>query len=686
MGHEDRNDGIMKCKVISDQRSVIRGALFLLGRQSLRRKGGFGFLLVQIQDDMMELERLRLLRKLLVDKTTKGHILWGTDAYQDRGEAYGKGREMQVPLFLYENMGVITARARKAMEQQSNRTRQHGEVFTPRWVCDEMIDAIDADFFGLEKLPADAWQELLTLFEETKKSWKKYVDNKRLEITCGEGPYLTERYDVSTGEMIPLPERRGIVDRKLLVISHFAKDRDEWIYWALRAAEASYGYEFQGDNLLIARVNMMKTFAEHYAHRWEEAPPLSLLRRLVNKVVWNLWQMDGLTQRLPCCTEDQEGENLFAYADMDISSILAENQPHTQVYFWRKKKHIPFGQMKERDGNMKFDYIIGNPPYQEDTNGAGRQAKPIYNLFFNELKEMQPKCMCLITPSRWFAGGMGLDKFRESMMNDSHLKTIVDFTNAKDCFPNISISGGVNYFVWKKSYNGMCSFTNTTNGETTTRVRPLNEFPVLVRYNHAVDIIHKAIDGAENNLAVIASGLMPFGLSTSYRGEKEKSKDKPLTLYASNGTTYISESEINKGLEYLDTFGVMVSKTGAEHAGEPSKDGKFRVIPSSMRVKEPNEVCTHSYFLIGSYKDKATAENLLKYMKTQFVRFLILMSMSGFGLSKLVLNFVPMQDCTSSSDIDWSKSISEVNQQLYKKYGLSQEEVDFIEKNVKEMK
>ena len=129
----------------------------------------------------------------------------------------------------------------------------------------------------------------------------------------------------------------------------------------------------------------------------------------------------------------------------------------------------------------------------------------------------------------------------------------------------------------------------------------------------------------------------------------------------------------------------MVSKTSAEHAGEPGKDGKFRVIPSSIKVIGPNEVCTHSYFLIGNFDSIDKAFNLLKYMKTRFVRFLMLMCISGFGLSKLVLNFVPLQDFTPSSDIDWSKSIHEIDLQLYKKYGLNQEEIDFIEKNVKEM-
>jgi site-specific DNA-methyltransferase (adenine-specific) len=336
-------------------------------------------------------------------------------------------------------------------------------------------------------------------------------------------------------------------------------------------------------------------------------------------------------------------------------------------------------------GKKLFDYVIGNPPYQEDTDGAGRQAKPVYNLFVDEAKKITRKSISLITPSRWFSGGMGLDGFRNEMLNDRHLKGIVDYTNAKDIFPNTSISGGVNYFIWKSDYEGDCTFTNTTNGETTTLVRDLREFPVLVRYNQAVDIIHKVHNASSDNLASIASGLMPFGLSTSYRGRKQKSAKDSLTLYASNCVTYISPDEISKGTDYIGKWEVMVSKTGAEHAGEPSKDGTFRVIPSSMKVVGPNEVCTHSYFLIGCFDSKKPADNLYKYMRTRFVRFLMLMSMSGFGLSKLVMNFVPLQDFTDSSDINWNNDERKIEKQLYQKYGLSDDDISFIEANIKEM-
>ena len=332
-----------------------------------------------------------------------------------------------------------------------------------------------------------------------------------------------------------------------------------------------------------------------------------------------------------------------------------------------------------------FDFVIGNPPYQEDTNGAGRQAKPVYNIFMDEVKKLDPKSISLITPSRWFSGGMGLDRFRNEMLNCHHLKSIVDFTNTKDIFPNTSVSGGVNYFVWQKEYYGDCEFTNITNGKKTVKTRDLSEFPILVRYNQAVDIIRKVKSKSEDSLDTITSGLMPFGLSTSYRGREKKTVKDSLTLYASNCITYISPKEITNGKEYVGKYKVLISKTGAEHAGEPSRDGCFRVIPSSMKVIGPGEVCTHSYFLIGQFEDKRLAENVYKYMSTKFVRLLMLMAMSGFTLSKIVMAFVPLQNFTPDSDIDWSQSIHDIDLQLYKKYGLDENEIKFIETNVKEM-
>lgn len=343
---------------------------------------------------------------------------------------------------------------------------------------------------------------------------------------------------------------------------------------------------------------------------------------------------------------------------------------------------------KGENGQMKFDAIVGNPPYQEETGGAGRQARPIYNYFVEQAKNLNSTYVSMITPSRWFSGGMGLDKFRDNMTSDNKLMKITDFTNAKDCFPQISISGGVNYFLWNNNYNGDCVVENIHDGKISVAKRPTNEFSYFVRYNEAVSILHKVLSLSNcdfETIASIISPLMPFGLSTNYRGRAVKSNEDNLSLYASTGVTYIGESEISKGSEYIRKYKVMMSKMSAEHAGEPDKNGMFGIFTKSMRVLEPNEVCTHSYFLIGLYDTEAEAKNTLKYLKTKFVRFIVMTTLSAVNLSKLVFENVPLQDFTSNSDIDWNKSIAEIDKQLYAKYNLSKDEITFIEKKIKPM-
>ena len=332
--------------------------------------------------------------------------------------------------------------------------------------------------------------------------------------------------------------------------------------------------------------------------------------------------------------------------------------------------------MSEEDKKFKFDVVIGNPPYQEDTDGAGPQAKPLYNLFVEQIERMGTPIASIIMPSRWFAGGMGLNKFRNLMMNDTHIKKIVDYPNSKEVFSNTSIGGGVCYFIRNIDYVGECEFINVSNGIINKMSRSLNEFPVLVRYNEAVSIIRKVIPSDDNVLANIMSSLMPFGLNTSYRGQKEKQNDDDLKLYASSeSVTYINREEIKKGNEFIDKYKVLISKTASEHAGEPDKSGMFNVIPSTMRVIAPGEVCTHSYFVAGQFENRDVAENLLNYLKTKFVRFLVLQSMSSIGLSRKVFTFVPKQDFSQSWD----------DAKLYKKYNLTNDEIKFIDSMIKEM-
>lgn len=330
---------------------------------------------------------------------------------------------------------------------------------------------------------------------------------------------------------------------------------------------------------------------------------------------------------------------------------------------------------KMGDGKMRIDAIVGNPPYQQSTSDSSRQAKPIYNLFIQQAMKMQPTYLSMITPSRWFAGGMGLDGFREEMMQTKEISKMVDFVNAKDCFPQISISGGVCYFLYDHHHSGVCEFSNVFNGERDTLNRPLNEFPVLVRYNKAVSILHKIAEQKEASVSSMVSPISPFGLPTSVRGSDSPTSGENIKLISSKGVSYIEKSFIKEDNPYFDAFKVLVSQTSAEHAGEPSKDGSYRVLTSSMTILKAGEVCTHSYILLGPIKTFKEAKNVFGYLRTKFARFLILLALSSIHISRSTFVFVPMQNFEESWD----------DKKLYEKYGLSEDEIAFIERTIKPM-
>lgn len=381
---------------------------------------------------------------------------------------------------------------------------------------------------------------------------------------------------------------------------------------------------------------------------------------------------------------------LFGFRDVDRKANIKNEQLITrassdQEALVRDLKSVGFWKGNKSQQEMKFNAVVGNPPYQQDTDGAGRQAIPLYNLFVDIAKYLYPDNISMIMPARWYAGGMGLDKFRDSMKSDRHIYKIVDYVNAKDCFPNISISGGICYFLWKQSYYGQCMFTNIKNDIRTTDSRYLDEFNVIVRYNEALSIIRKVKSLNQQTIDSIISPLMPFGLSTNVRGRMNKSNVDSLRLLASDGISYLSVNEVSKGKELIHRYKVFMSKMSAEHAGEPDKNGMFSVFTKTMKVGVPNDICTHSYFVIGSYDTEIESVNTLKYLQTKFVRCIVSITLSAVNLSKLVFFNVPLQDFTSASDIDWSQSISDIDRQLYSKYGLSDDEIAFIEKMIKSM-
>jgi site-specific DNA-methyltransferase (adenine-specific) len=319
---------------------------------------------------------------------------------------------------------------------------------------------------------------------------------------------------------------------------------------------------------------------------------------------------------------------------------------------------------------MKFDVIIGNPPYQLSDGGNGSSAIPIYNKFVEQAKKLNPRYLSMIIPSRWFAGGKGLDDFRKSMLEDSRIVKMVDYVNAKDCFQGISLGGGVNYFLWDRDHPGQCEFTNIHDGKVSIQKRNMNEFPVFVRYNEAVSIIHKVLAQKPPLVSEVIGTRNPFGFPSSARGIDNSKLE--IKIYSSAGVGYVSRAEVKLGVSDIDKYKVMVSKVTSEHAGEPDKSGMFKVI-SRAEVLPPKTVCTDSYLIAYCDEDRNKVQHFYEYLCTKFFRFLLLQAVSSINLSKDKFCFVPLLDLNTT----WT------DKELYRLYNLSQDEIDFIESMIK---
>ena len=363
----------------------------------------------------------------------------------------------------------------------------------------------------------------------------------------------------------------------------------------------------------------------------------------------------------------------------DLIDVI-KNNPATFVNEVRDGRR--FWKANDKD-HMTFNAIVGNPPYQVmDGGGAGYSALPVYQDFVNISRVINPQFMSLIIPARWYAGGKGLDNFRDTMLQDRRINLLFDFTESKDCFPSADIAGGICYFLWNRKYKGKCIVTSVSNNERNSNLRDLGEFSTFIRQSEAISIVHKIIDETIITLDNIVYSRKPFGLDNNFVG-KQKPYDHCITVYGSQGISYADKDVVSQNTELIDNWKVIASKASAQ-GGRADKDGKRKVIPK-IEVLTPNVVCTESYLLLSSFSNEDSANNLCKYVKSKFFRFLLSLKVITQNISKDCFRFVPLQDFTSNSDIDWSRSIGEIDAQLYEKYGLERDEIDFIERMIKPM-
>jgi len=658
-------------------------------------------MIINIQDDILILHNHGILKRLLEDKTTKKNIMWATDAYNDFGAQYYRNEEIKPELITGRNSDIIKTRARKELEKQFERTRQRAEVFTPLWICKLMNDAAER-FWIEDNVPItehDDGTDYIGRISKDNKLFKKYVDSKRLEITCGEAPYLVSRYDVATGEMIPVKKRIGILDRKLQVISRYAQDEKEWLKWVIRAYQATFGYEFQGDNVLIARVNLLMSLDEYMEDRWGRRPTDKEYEKIANIVAWNIWQMDGLSYTIPFSKAEEHVVQLDIFGllqDEDETELQEEEtvsiQPYCRIYDWHnKKKSIEFQELK-KGMHMKFDFIIGNPPYQEDTESESTRKLPIYNNFMDETYGIA-KVVELITPARFlFNAGQTPKAWNQKMLEDPHLKVLYFEQDASKIFPNTDIKGGVaiTYRDEEKEYGPIRAFVpyeelrtvlekagaKTVGDSLTDIADSSNVYDLKNIYADHPDYRKYVGDGGRH------SQLKTNVLNINPIFTDQPTEQDDYLVYGlvngKRGTKYCHRRYLKSEHKSLFKYKVLVPKAAGS--------GKFGDVFPEMIVVKPETAFTQTYISIGTFDDETEAKNLSLYLKTKFCRALLYVLKVTQDNLPAAWRYVPKQDFSDNSDIDWSQSIADIDRQLYAKYGLDQNEINFIESHVKEMK
>ena len=319
---------------------------------------------------------------------------------------------------------------------------------------------------------------------------------------------------------------------------------------------------------------------------------------------------------------------------------------------------------------MKFDVIVGNPPYQLSDGGAQASASPLYHLFVQQAKKLNPRFLTMIIPARWYAGGKGLDEFRDEMLHDNRLRVIHDFFDASECFPSVEIKGGVCYFLWDRDNKGLCKVYTHEKGEITSIAeRPLLEkdTDIFIRYNKAISILHKVLSTKETSFSSIVSSRKPFGLPTNFVDYKTKYFDGSVKIYANKNQGYVDLTKIEKNRVLIKKYKLFIPKAIGS--------GDIRTDRLKPIIAEPNTCCTETYVVIGPFEDLTQTKNAISYIETNFFHFLLGLRKITQDATLKVYQFVPLQDFNET----WT------DEKLYKKYGLTQEEIDFIEAMIRPM-
>lgn len=665
---------------------------------------------VNIEEDVLADFGVEVLNELLCehafeahDKASNVHICWATDNYENAGFRYND--KIQIESITGANKNLVRPRAAKSKDEQEKRTRDKGEVFTPSWVCNAQNNLIDDAWFGQSGLFNVQNEESHLWIPNTnkipfptydRKTWQDYVCDIRMEMSCGEAPYLVSRYDATTGCTIPINSRIGLFDRKLRVVGENVQNTDEWYLWAFAALKSTYGYEWQGDSLFLARVAVLYTFIDFYKDfvrqkKLNYIKPSQLLLLLAAKIIsWNIFQMDGIRMVLPVPGEGGKSKEQSSLSVVTTEATVSDknrkkNKVHQQngigqvVASWDKQtwneNEAPVEIVEFND--WKCNAIVGNPPYQQVDGGAGASAIPIYNSFVNTAKQISRNYISIIMPSRWMTGGRGLDKFRASMLDDTHILKLYDHYSANDCFSNVEIKGGVCYFLWDKNHNDKCDiYTYGSNGYIQHSERFLKEKgeKIFIRDPELIEIKRQVEMLGEKSFESIVSSMKPYGLRGDFFKNPAKydlpsirtsKKEGDITIIGLDEKLHRTKRYIPQDypLPQRDLFDKIKLFVPRNYG-----TGRMGDLPSKIELAMPFDICTETFVQIGPFQTVEEARNCEAYMRTNFFAVLVGIRKQDQGAGKSVYHYAPLQDFS----IRWT------DEMLYEKYQLTAKQIDYI--------
>ena len=627
-----------------------------------------------------------VLNVLLVNKGSEGltdkdkdSIIWASSNVS----AFDSWYKPNSPL-TEENVYVCDLRPRvlKNISDKKGRTKNHAEVFTAAWTCNKIINSCDEQWFGRKNVfntvddKDKKWTETdkIVFSNEDGKTWKDYIDTKFLEMTCGEAPFLVSRYDAATGKIIPIHKRIGIIDRKIRVINENTPNitKDKWINLVIRVYENTYGYEYQGDNLLVGRINLLLTFYDYYKDRWGEEPTVKELKSVAHKISWNLFQMDGFTYKVPYT---------------ELKSILYDWRSKLKVEVGTMKRIIPDESNKEVKAELKFDYVVGNPPYQ------GENHLQLYPDFYEQAKTIvkDDGVVCMIFPSGWQEPKTANNL---SKLNKEEVKAdrqIVSIDNRDDAFPGVQGAKHTNIILWKKGFdNGLNGkqlvYTNGENPEVKQLLWSKKDIDKPIEIVKFSDIV-MASEGFKS-IQTVTSTRKPYNLETDIFDHNEKynlnikeerENDSDICIYGLYSRKVVKRFiDIDKSklrnIESIDKYKVFVPYAWGNMSESAGLGGAF----SNIIIAEPNVICTETFLISGVFDTFDIAQKHSKYMMTAFFRGLLFMNKYSQH-STTSWGSIPMQ--TYEEDW-WNKDISTINMELFKKYNIPQDIVNYVNANI----